>query len=163
MAYFYVATSQKPQSVNHSIVCNFTSPTERNLILARGNGLEIHRVEETGLVGVLSVALHGKIISLDSFHDEASNENWIFVLTESKNFAVFAFDANECKLVTKAVNSVKDRVGKDTISGQCAFVDPDNRMIGLLLSEGQIKVESCAYIRTEFCYYFSFNVYLVLT
>jgi DNA damage-binding protein 1 len=142
MAYFYVATSQKPTCVNHSIVCHFTSKDERNLILARGNGLEVHTIEESGLVGVLSVALHGKIISLDYFRDGASGEDWIFVLTEFKNFSVFAYDAAERKLVTKAVNSVKDRVGKDAVSGQCACIDPLHRMLGMILAEGQIKVRT---------------------
>lgn len=142
MAYFYAATSQKSTSVNHSVVCHFTSPRDRNLILARGNCLEIHTVEDTGLVGVLSVSLYGKILCLDYFVDSSSGENRLFVATEFKSFTVFAFDEKERKLVTKAVSTVKDRMAKDSISGQCAFTDPENRMIGMILSEGELKVRS---------------------
>ena len=42
--------------------------------------------------------------------------------------------------MTRSTGDVKDRVGKELEYGQRACIDPDNRMIGMLLYEGLIKV-----------------------
>jgi hypothetical protein len=42
--------------------------------------------------------------------------------------------------VTKFAGTVKERKGRDLTQGQTCFIDPDNRIVGLHLYEGQFKV-----------------------
>lgn len=140
MVYTYVVGSQKPTAVNHSLVCNFTSPSDQNLILARSNHLEIHTLKESELVGVLDVSLFGNVLSIAVYRHSTLNVDVLFVLTDKRHFCVLGYDADNRKIITRAVGSVKERVGKELECGQRGFIDPDSRMIGMLLYEGLIKV-----------------------
>jgi DNA damage-binding protein 1 len=138
--YSYIVTSQKPTSVSHSIVCNFTSSQDSNLILSRGNHLEVHTLREDGLQSILDTTLFGTINSIDYFRPNNSNQDLLFVLTEKKHFCIYGFDSLTQKLVAKAAGNVKDRLGREIESGQRGFVDPDYRVIGMLIYECQLKV-----------------------
>lgn len=140
MSYLYAVTSQRPTATNFSIVCNFTSPTDRNLVLARGNYLEIHVLREHGLSPVLDVPMFGRIKALDFYRPVNGTQDLLFVLIERKKFCILAYDASKNELVTKSIGNVKDRIGRDIEMGQRAFLDPDSRMIGMMLYDGLIKV-----------------------
>ena len=45
-----------------------------------------------------------------------------------------------CQIVNKAVGSAKEKIAREVEIGQRAFVDPDNRVVGLLLYDGHLKV-----------------------
>ena len=141
MSYSYVVTSQRSTAVSHSIVCNFTSATDRNLIVARGNHLQIQTIREDSIVLEEDVPLFGHILSLDHYRpsDSDTNQDVLFILTKRKNFCVLAYDSVAKKVLTRTVGSVKDRAGRE-IEKQNSFSDPQGRMIGMLLYEGQLKV-----------------------
>ena len=42
MSYTYVVTSQKPTAVKFAKVCQFTGPNDKNLIIAKGNRIEVY-------------------------------------------------------------------------------------------------------------------------
>ena len=140
MSYSYIVNSQKPTAVHHTIICNFTSPTEKNLIIARGNHLEIQIFREGGLAPVLDVGLFGKITALDFYRPANTSQDVIFILTEKKHFSVMGFDSVNKKLVSRATGNVKDRVGRDIETGQKGLIDPNHSMIAMLLYEGLLKV-----------------------
>ena len=140
MSYSYVVTSQKPTAVHASCVCHFTSASDRNLVIAKGNHLEIHTVRENGLVSEFDVPLFGKITALDFYRPAGAALDVIFVLTEKKHFTVLGYDAANRKLMPRTTGNLKDRVGRDIESGQRGFVDPDQRVIATLLYEGLLKV-----------------------
>lgn len=140
MSYNYVVNSQKPTAVHHTIVCNFTSTTDRNLIIAKGNHLEVQTLSNGGLLPILDVALFGKITALDFYRPANSTQDVLFLLTEKKHFSIIEYNSGTKKLVTRATGNVKDRVGRDIDGGQRGFIDPDNRMIAMLLYDGLIKV-----------------------
>ena len=142
MSYSYVVNSHKPTAVNHAIVCNFTSPTDRNLIITKGNHIEIQTLAEDGLCPILDVGLFGRITALDFYRPKNSTQDVIFILTEKKHFSVIGFDPVNKKLITHAAGNVKDRVGRDIVSGQKGFIDPNHSMIAMLLYEGLLKVNS---------------------
>ncbi len=140
MVYSYVVTSQKSTAVNLSIVCHFISENDSNLIIAKGHHLEVHTLREDGLIAELDVAMYGNIISMEAYRPHALLQDVLFILTDKKHFCVLGYDALNKKVITRAVGSVKDRVGRESQSGQRGFIDPDNRMIGMLLYENCIKV-----------------------
>ena len=139
--YSYVVTSQKPTAVQHSIICNFTSPTDINLIIAKGNHLEVHTLDKDILIPVQNVALFGKIASLQFYRPPSSQQDVVFVLTERKHFCILGYDTEKKVFISKATGNAKDRVGRDLERGLSAVIDPDNRVIGMLLYEGLLKVD----------------------
>jgi len=138
--HFYCVTSQKSTSIWHSIVCSFTGANDKNFVLAKGNHLEVHLLAEDCILPVVDVPLFGKITSIDCYRHQGESVDSIFLLLESKHFCVLKWDPVNLKLVTKATGNVRDRVGRDFESGQLTVVDPSNRMIAMILSEGMIKI-----------------------
>ena len=139
MSFSYVVTSQKSTAVHSSCFCSFTSPTDRNLVIAKGNHLEIYTLREDSIAFENDLPLYGKITALDFYRNKDTFQDEIFVLTEKKHFCVLYCDAMR-KVVTRTTGNLKDRVGRDTEHGQRGFVDPDRRMIATLLYEGLLKV-----------------------
>lgn len=148
MSYSYVVTSQKATAVNYAVVCNFTSAEEKNLILAKGNYLHIYVVRNGNLELALEAPLFGKIKCLEYYRASSASSDSLFVLTERKSFCVLGYDQATNKLVTRAVGNVRDRAGRDIEIGQRGIVDPDFRMIGMMLYEGHLKVSfACVIIQ----------------
>jgi len=140
MSYSYIVNSQKPTAVNYTAVCNFTSPLDTNLIIAKGNHLEIQTLKEDGLAPILDVALFGKITALDFYRPANCSQDVIFVLVEKKHFSVIGYDTEKKALVTRATGNLKDRVGRESGHGYRGFIDPDNRMIAMFLYDGLLKI-----------------------
>jgi len=138
--YYYCATSQKSTSIWHSIVCSFTGPNDRNFVLAKGNHLEVHLLCEDSIVPIVDAPLFGKISTIDCYRHQGENVDSLFLLLESKHFFVLKWDPVNKKLVAKATGNVRDRVGRDFESGHISLIDPQYRLIAMILSEGMIKI-----------------------
>lgn len=139
-SYSYVVTSQRSTTVNQSVVCSFTAPGSKNLILAKGNYLLVYHVHEDSLELALETPLFGRIKCLDYYRPHNHETDVLFLLTERKSFCVLGYDPAARKLVTRAVGNVRDRAGRDVEFGQRGIIDPNYRMIGMMLYEGQLKV-----------------------
>lgn len=142
MSYSYVVTSQKATAVNYAIVCNFTSAEEKNFILAKGNYLLVYTIRNGNMDLVLEAPLFGKIKCLEYYRQSNATSDSLFLLTERKSFCVLGYDPAANKLITRAVGNVRDRAGRDVEIGQRGLVDPDFRMIGMMLYEGHLKVST---------------------
>jgi DNA damage-binding protein 1 len=142
MSYLYAVNSQRPTATNFSLVCNFTSSIDRNLILVRGNYLEIHLLRDTGLIPVLDVPMFGRIKALECYRPYNSQQDVLFILIERKKFCILGYDNIKQEIITRSIGNVKDRIGRDAEMGQRGFMDPDGRMIGMMLYDGLIKVSS---------------------
>jgi DNA damage-binding protein 1 len=148
MSYLYAVTSQKATAVNFSVVCNFCSPNEKNLILAKNNHLEIYNLKENGLALITDVTLFGSIKALEFYRPTGVSQDVLFVLTERKKIAILAYDSVQKKIITKSMGNVKDRIGRDAEMGQRGFIDPEGKMIGMILYDGLLKV--CALVSIFF-------------
>lgn len=140
MSYLYAVTAQKSTAVNFSIVCQFTSSNEKNLILAKGNHIEVYLIKEDGLSLLTDISLFGSVKSLEYYRPALTNQDVLFVLTERKKVAVLSYDQTQRKVITKSMGNVKDRIGRDAEMGQRGFIDPEGRLIGMILYDGLLKV-----------------------
>lgn len=150
MAYIYAASTQRATSVTSSIVCSFTSPTDRNLLLGKGNILDIYNCSSEELTLVKSLPLYGKISKIDKYRPSGSTKDYVFILTAKLQFCVLSWDASANQPTVRVTGNMNDRSGKAIENGNMLFVDPDNRMIGVMVFEGQIKV-------ILYSYYIVFN------
>lgn len=137
--YNYIVTAQKPTVVTHSVTGNFTAPDHLNLILAKCNRLEIHRLTPEGLEPVLDVPIYGRICTLDLYRPRSEKQDLLFICTERFQFCVLAYDPTTGEIVTRAQGDVKYKIGKPA-EGQLGIIDPRCRCIGLHLYDGIFQV-----------------------
>lgn len=140
MTHNYVVTSHKPSEVTRSVVAGFTGPDDVNLIIAKGNRLIIELVGTEGLQGIHEFPLYGRIAALEAYHLRGESQDCLFVLTERCDFCVLQYDSKNKEIRTRAVGYVGDRIGRAPDNGKLCFMDPQNRVIGLYLYEGLLKV-----------------------
>lgn len=140
MEYSYAASSHVASAVNFCFCCNFVCPSDSNLLVVKNNRIEVYSLTTEGLNLMVGTSLYGRITSISPLRLINSLKDSLFVLTERKHFCVLDFDFEKNCIVTRAKGSVKDRVGKDIDNGHKSFVDPDAKLIGMLLYEGLLKV-----------------------
>jgi len=138
--YSYVATSVKPTAVHHALVCQFTSSNDKNLIIGRGNHIEVHTFKENGLQQEQDISLFGRISSMACYRPAGLDQDVLFVLTERKTFCILGYDNVNRKFITRASGNLKDRVGRELEYGYRTTVDPDGRMIGISIYQGTFKI-----------------------
>ena len=102
---FYSVTSYRPTAVTQSLKCSFISSGSTNLLLVKGNRVEVYdfckldsdesmeidgddEVESTNLTLSLveDIPLNGRIISVQTFRPKDSSQDRIFALTEQNTF-----------------------------------------------------------------------------
>lgn len=140
MDYTYAACSHPASAVNFSLSCNFISAAAHDLVIVKNNHIEVYSVTEEGLNMKIDTALYGRITAISPFRFHNSHTDVLFILTESKNFCVLEYDAEVQQIVSRAKGNVKDRVGKDIDNGPIGMIDPDGKLIAMLLYEGLLKV-----------------------
>lgn len=138
--YAYIATSQKATAVNFSLVCNFTSNQDKNLIIVKSNHIEIYTLKDDLLIAELDAPFFATIRSIECFRPISSQTDHIFILTNHHSFCSLSYDINNKKLILKTSGNLKDRGTRCLENGSKTHIDPDYRMIGCLLSEGYLKI-----------------------
>lgn len=152
--YGYVVTSQRPTAVQHAITCSFTAPGAKNLILARLNRIEVFTVTPEGLVPVVEVPIFGSIVSLSHYRPHGSVQDVLYILTAKKYFCVLGYDANSGRVTSRATGNLRDRVGRDSPHGPRGFLDPDGRMIAMILYDRTLKVRTSTSRMTLLLYFY---------
>eukprot|EP00889_Picochlorum_renovo_P004265 jgi/Picre1/31295/NNA_006648.t1 len=121
-AYNYILTAHKPTSVTQSAVGSFTGSSDVNLIVAKSSRLEIHRLTEEGLQGLIDVPLYGRISVLELFRPETFEKDVLFILTERYKFCVLEYTKNG-ELQTLANGDLSDKIGRPSESGHIGIID----------------------------------------
>jgi len=136
--YNYVVTAHRPTVVTHAVVCSFTGPSEKNLILAKSSCLEIRKLAPTGLVSVTEIPIYGKIAVFLSFRYQGESQDCLFVCTDRNNFCVLGWNMHRRTIQTRASGSLRQRnfPPVESEEGPIGLVDAEHGIIGLHLYEG---------------------------
>lgn len=143
MANSYVVTCQKSTAVLCSLVCRFSSPVERNIIIARGNFLEVHVLSAEGLVPLANLPFYGKISSIDKVKSPYNGDNaqeLVFVLTDRKEFCILGYDMVTKRIVCHVSGNSRENSGHSIERGGFGIIDPQGKMLGLFVVEGILNV-----------------------
>ena len=140
MAFSYIATSLRPTAVNVAICCHFSGTNDQNLIIAKGNRLELHKLTPDGLQPMLDVGIYGRIVALAPYRTALATQDSVFVLTDKKLFCALTFDLQTRKLASRATCNLRDKVGREMENGSLAITDPANRVVCVFIYEGVMKV-----------------------
>ena len=109
MSYNYVITSQRPTAVSHAIVCDFTGENSNNLVISKGNRIEIHNANAEGVTPVIEFGLYGTVSSLTHYRPAGMVQDVLFILTAKKYFCVLGYDPDLHKIINRAMGCVRDR------------------------------------------------------
>lgn len=145
MAHFYSVTNEKSSSVSNSVYCSFCGPSETNLILAKGNVLEIYSIiqgegsDSHSLTLVESHTIFGYIVKVLKYRPESSATDYLFLFTAHKHFCVIKYDESTKSISTPSKGNLNSFVGRQE-DGYRVFMDPNAKMIGMCLYEGHVKI-----------------------
>lgn len=160
MDYSYNVSTIPSTSISFSLTCQLFSLDIINLVIIKGNYLEVYNLTENGLNQILKVLLYGTITALDKYKPGDYQFDVLFILTEKKYFTILSYDIHTNSLITRAKGSVKDQVGRNLEQGQKGIIDPDGKVIGMVLYDGLFKV----FILFHFilCFLYFFDYYLII-
>jgi hypothetical protein len=164
--YHYVVTSQQPTVVSHSLVANFTSSEDKNLVIAKINRLEIHSISSSKvpaghadstdvivvsdvLAPLFDVPIYGRIASLSKVRLATDSVDTLLLTTERYQLIALQFDSVARSIKTIASGDLRDRLGRPIDQGQLVSVDPLNRAVAFLFYDGILKVEHFPTISTS--------------
>ncbi|KAK2722376.1 DNA damage-binding protein 1-like [Artemia franciscana] len=142
MAHNYIVTASKPSAVTSCLTGSFTQANQLDLILIKGNILEIFRVAPEGLKPLKEVSINGKIEAGKLFRRKGNTCDSLFLITQKLDVMIIEakiVDGN-VDLVTKAHGNAADRIGKPSEGGVIVLIDPEARCIGLRLYDGLLKI-----------------------
>ena len=131
---YYIAHSQHPTIITHSLTCSFTSPTDTNLILARLSRLDVMRVTATGLTPVLEIPLNGRIASLSTYLPRNHSQHRLIVTTDSAQLFILTYNPATAHVSTLYVTNLQRKVGAPNEAGHRCIVTPS--LILLSIYEG---------------------------
>ncbi|KAI8988150.1 mono-functional DNA-alkylating methyl methanesulfonate N-term-domain-containing protein [Mycotypha africana] len=116
----YVVTAQKPTAVHSAIRGSFTSPYETNLILGKGNRIEVYTITAEGLKSIVEFSVYGTILAMKLYTPPGRDKDSLFLLTTRHKYCVLSFDST-----TQQINT--DSNGEIGFPGQ----QPRNEIIPL--------------------------------
>jgi hypothetical protein len=120
--YNYIGILNKSSAVTKAVTCNFLNRDKPNLILAKGNIIEIYNINNEGLESTPYLNVYGKIILLEKIPAEigssstttssSSSGDNLFLLTEDLDFAIISYNKSRNEIVNIDKGSVKEDIGK---------------------------------------------------
>ncbi|KAJ2808954.1 hypothetical protein H4R20_000503 [Coemansia guatemalensis] len=149
MQYQYVVSAHKSSTVTDSVCGAFTSPDTTNLILAKGNRLEIHTVNtaaeavadgSTRLQLVEEVRLNGNVATIDFMQPTDRETGVVVVTSERQQFAVLSWDATARRVATESSGTLTQATGRPTTERRIVAVDPQARVIAVYAYQGIVQL-----------------------
>ena len=114
--YNYISSIRKTSSVEICLKCFFINEEIPNLLLSKGNTIEIYDLSKEGLVLNKILNLYGKIVVLLNFPSSpdinTNHKDNIFILTEKLDYCVLSYDKISNVINTLFTGSIKEEKNK---------------------------------------------------
>ncbi|KAI8096333.1 mono-functional DNA-alkylating methyl methanesulfonate N-term-domain-containing protein [Halteromyces radiatus] len=137
MSYYkYVVTAQKPTATHFAVKGAFTGPNDINLVLGKGNRIEIYTITPDGLKPTLECNIYGTIMSLHLYLPKGRSQASLFILTTRHKYCVLTYSAQQQQIVTEATSEIGWTNQPCYYSGAPStpsVMDPSQTMIATLL------------------------------
>ena len=145
----YVASAHKSSAVVESLTAGLTSADQRNLILAKGNRLELYKLSEEGLVPLQEISILGMIKFVHKL--SAPQKDYLLIVTQPYAVSIATYEANTISILESAQIQEPTRTSPTALP--LASLDPYERVYVLHLFTGLLRVIQITdqkSIRTEF-------------
>ncbi|CAI2350768.1 unnamed protein product [Caenorhabditis sp. 36 PRJEB53466] len=133
----YFVSAKKASVVVESVVGNFTGHESVNLIVARGNRIEVQLVSPEGLKNVCEIPIYGQVLTIALVKGKRDKRQSLVVLTEKWHMAVLAY--RDGKVVTRAAGSIADATGR-VCDSVLSMTIHRNGLIAIRAFEGSVKM-----------------------
>ncbi|KAB8627263.1 hypothetical protein FH972_026096 [Carpinus fangiana] len=137
----YLAPIHQPSSIRHAVKLNFLSPTEKSLIVAKANRLEIYAQTPDGLSLIHSKTIYGRTTMLHRHRPQSSSTDHLFVGTDQYMYFTLSWNPQTKSLRTehKYVDTA-DKSARDAQTAQRCNVDPSGAFMTLEIFEGIVTI-----------------------
>lgn len=108
----YCVSAKKASVVAESVVGNFTDHENVNLLVARGNRIDVQLVSPEGLKNVCEIPIYGQVLTMALVKCKREKLHSLIVVTEKWNMAVLTY--RDGKVVTRAAGSIADPTSRAT-------------------------------------------------
>jgi len=128
----------KPSAISVAIYGNFSGPKQQEIVVAKGNILELLRPDDTGkVISINSTNVFSIIRSLYPFRSTGSNRDYVVIGSDSGKISIVEFDpkTNDWKLLhCEAFGKTGCR---RIVPGQYVAADPKGRALLIAAVEKQ--------------------------
>ncbi|CAO3669575.1 unnamed protein product [Rhizopus stolonifer] len=107
----YVVTAQKPTATQFSVKGSFTCSEETNLILGKGNRIEVYTLTPNGLKPTIEFSIYGMIVALELFKPQNQHKASLILITARHKYCILSYDSLQQQIVTEGT-------GEFTFPGQ---------------------------------------------
>ncbi|KAF2721594.1 hypothetical protein K431DRAFT_284744 [Polychaeton citri CBS 116435] len=140
----YLAPIHRPSSIRHAIRISFLTPDSEDLIVAKGNRIEIWSPNNNApdqLICQHSKSLYGKVTILHKIRPATSHTDHLFIGTDRYHYFTVSWDPEQKQLRTeKSYVDIAEKAARDSQTGDRAHIDPTNRFMTLECYEGVVNV-----------------------
>uniref|UniRef100_A0A0K6S616 Cleavage/polyadenylation specificity factor A subunit N-terminal domain-containing protein n=1 Tax=Chromera velia CCMP2878 TaxID=1169474 RepID=A0A0K6S616_9ALVE len=137
--YNYFVTAHKATSVSCAVGGSFTSDGDVNVVMAKNDNVEVHRVTTEGLQECFSVPFYGKVAALQLVKTPNSKLAYLFALTKELKWVLMKYNPKKGVPETLAEASVAEDVRREA-DGVTVRVDPYARCVVMHTHSGCVKV-----------------------
>ncbi|CAO3646398.1 unnamed protein product [Cunninghamella blakesleeana] len=104
--YKYVVTAQKATATHFSVKGSFTSSHDINLILGKGNRIEIYTLTPDGLKPTLEFSIFGTIVALQLYKPKGRSQASLFLLIAHHKYCILTYSAESKQIFTEDSNEI---------------------------------------------------------
>ncbi|KAJ1819517.1 hypothetical protein LPJ56_003626, partial [Coemansia sp. RSA 2599] len=140
MQYQYVVSAHKSSSVVSAVSGPFLSPDEQNLIVGRGNRLQVFRKTATGHLDLVGEhAVNGQLQHVRFFQPSDRSTGMLLIVSSKQQFAVVVWDMMLKTMVTESTGKFIERTGRSSTQTLVA-VDPESRVFAISSYQGIVHL-----------------------
>lgn len=133
----YCVSAKKASVVVESVVGNFTGHENVNLIVARGNRIEVQLVSPEGLKNVCEIPIYGQVLTMALVKCKRDKRHSLVVVTEKWHMSVLAY--RDGQVITRAAGSIADQTGR-AADNMFSLTIHRNGLIAIRAFEGSVKM-----------------------
>uniref|UniRef100_A0A1I7T0L8 DNA damage-binding protein 1 n=1 Tax=Caenorhabditis tropicalis TaxID=1561998 RepID=A0A1I7T0L8_9PELO len=133
----YCVSAKKASVVVESVVGNFTGNDHVNLLVARGNRIEVKLVAPEGLKNLCEIPIYGQVLTMALVKGKRDTRHSLVVITEKWHMAILAH--RDGKTITRAAGSIADQTGR-AADNLFSLTIHRNGLIAIRAFEGSVKM-----------------------
>lgn len=144
-SFFGIRSLRKGTAVSHSQSGNFTGFDLPDLLVSRGNRIDIYKVKLSGeLIEVASIPLNGRVAYMQLLKRPGLTDT-LFISTTKCSIAHLSWDMTTGSIVSHATGSLNEFCSKRCVNGeQSGDLSPDGRLICLGIYRRELHFVSVA-------------------
>lgn len=133
----YCVSARKASVVTESVVGNFTGPDNVDLLVAKGNRIEVKLVSPEGLKNPSEIPIYGQILTIALIKYKRECQHSLVVITDKLNLSILGY--RDGKVITRAAGSIAEQSGR-TVDNTASITVHRSGLFALKGFDGVVKI-----------------------